>query len=45
MKMSETPWQLNRASPLFGEHSAEIYMDLLGLDPEELGTLYEEGIA
>ncbi len=29
MKMSETPWKLNKASPLLGEHSAEIYMDLL----------------
>ena len=45
MKMSETPWKLNRASPLLGEHSAEIYMDLLGVSAEELGTLFEEGIA
>ena len=45
MKMSETPWQLNKASPLLGEHSAEIYMDLLGVSAEELGTLFEEGIA
>jgi crotonobetainyl-CoA:carnitine CoA-transferase CaiB-like acyl-CoA transferase len=45
MTMSETPWKLNKASPLLGEHSAEIYMDLLGVGPEELGTLYEEGIA
>ena len=45
MTMSETPWKLNKASPLLGEHSAEIYMDLLGVSPEELGTLYEEGIA
>ena len=45
MRMSETPWTLDKASPLLGEHSAEIYMDLLGVSPEELGTLYEEGIA
>ena len=45
MKMSETPWKLNKASPLLGEHSAEIYMDLLGVSAEELGTLFEEGIA
>lgn len=44
MKMSETPWKLNKASPLLGEHSAEIYMDLLGVSAEELGTLFEEGI-
>ena len=34
MKMSETPWKLNKASPLLGEHSAEIYMDLLGVSAE-----------
>ena len=45
MKMSETPWKLNKACPLLGEHSAEIYMDLLGVSAEELGTLFEEGIA
>ncbi|MEC7835954.1 MAG: CoA transferase [Chloroflexota bacterium] len=45
MKMSETPWSLDRPPPLIGEHSAEIYTELLGVTPEELATLYEEGIA
>ena len=45
MKMSETPWSLDRPPPLIGEHSAEIYTELLGVSPEELATLYEEGIA
>ena len=45
MKMSSTPWNLKRSSPLLGEHSAEIYMELLGVDGEELASLYEEGIA
>jgi crotonobetainyl-CoA:carnitine CoA-transferase CaiB-like acyl-CoA transferase len=45
MRMSETPWKLERPSPLLGEHSAEIYTELLDVTPEELGTLYEEGIA
>ena len=45
MRMSETPWKLDRPSPLLGEHSAEIYTELLDVTPEELGTLYEEGIA
>jgi crotonobetainyl-CoA:carnitine CoA-transferase CaiB-like acyl-CoA transferase len=45
MRMSETPWKLERPSPLLGEHSAEIYTELLDVSPEELGTLYEEGIA
>lgn len=45
MKMSHTPWKLDSASPLLGEHSAEIYMDLLGVTPDELNSFYEEGIA
>ena len=45
MKMSSTPWKLKRSSPLLGEHSAEIYMELLGVAGEELASLYEEGIA
>ena len=45
MRMSETPWKLERPPPLLGEHSAEIYTELLDVTPEELITLYEEGIA
>ena len=45
MKVSSTPWKLKRSSPLLGEHSAEIYMELLGVAGEELASLYEEGIA
>ena len=45
MKMSKTPWELKSASPLLGEHTPEIYLDLLGLSPDDLATFYEEGIA
>tara|TARA_B100001765_G_scaffold46852_1_gene27104 strand:- start:903 stop:2192 length:1290 start_codon:yes stop_codon:yes gene_type:complete len=45
MKMSETPWQLISASPLLSEHSAEIYMDLLGTSGEDFASFIEEGIA
>jgi crotonobetainyl-CoA:carnitine CoA-transferase CaiB-like acyl-CoA transferase len=45
MKMSETPWDLRLSAPLLGEHSAEVYLDLLGIPGEQLGTMYEEGIA
>ena len=45
MNMSETPWQMKTSAPLLGEHSADIYLDLLGVPGEELGRLYEEGIA
>ena len=45
MKMSSTPWKLNTASPLFGEHSSEIYRQLLGIGEDEIISFYEEGIA
>ena len=45
MKMSNTPVELKSASPLLGEHTPEIYLDLLGVSPDELATFYEEGIA
>ena len=45
MKMSETPWKLKSASPLLSEHSAEIYMDLLGTSGEEFTSFLEQGIA
>ena len=44
MKMSKTPWQMKSASPLLGEHTPEIYLDLLGVSPDDLATFYEEGI-
>ena len=40
-KLSETPGQVRAASPLFGQHTRQIFQDLLGLDEEELRPLYE----
>jgi len=44
MKLSETPWKLHSASPLLSEHSAEIYMDLLGVSGADFSSFLEEGI-
>ena len=43
-KMSETNPEVERHSPLLGEHNEEIYRDLLGIEGQELETLKEEGV-
>lgn len=39
VQASRTPWQLRAASPLFGEHTEDVYGKLLGLSSEELDNL------
>ena len=41
-KMSETPYQLSRA-PLLGEHNRDIYIDDLGLTPDDIDRLTTSG--
>lgn len=40
--LSKTPWSL-AAAPLLGEHNAEVFIDMLGLDPAEVDHLIAEG--
>ncbi|MBM2826391.1 MAG: CoA transferase [Dehalococcoidia bacterium] len=42
-KMTESPWQVPRHAPLFGEHNEEIYCERLGYSPEDLSKLREQG--
>jgi CoA:oxalate CoA-transferase len=39
VKMSDTPGAAGRVGPELGEHSAEVYRDLLGISDEELAAL------
>jgi crotonobetainyl-CoA:carnitine CoA-transferase CaiB-like acyl-CoA transferase len=44
IKMSETPGKIERRAPNPGEHNEEVYSEILGLKPEELSRLAEEGV-
>ena len=43
MRLSRSPWELRRSSPLFGEHSLHIFGELLGVPEEEITDLMVEG--
>ena len=40
--MSRSAWSVRRGAPLLGEHSAEVYGDLLGRGMGEIAVLAEE---
>ena len=42
IKLSRTPVNLERASPVLGEHTEEVFGNLLGLSREDLAKLKEE---
>lgn len=44
VKMSETMPEIRCPAPLLGQHNEEIYSSLLGLTPEKIQKLKEEGI-
>jgi formyl-CoA transferase len=43
-KLSETPAGPRAPAPDLGQHNAEVYGELLGLGPDELAALKEDGI-
>ena len=42
IKLSRTPVKLERASPMLGEHTEEVFMNLLGLSKADIAKLREE---
>jgi crotonobetainyl-CoA:carnitine CoA-transferase CaiB-like acyl-CoA transferase len=42
--MEATPWQVRRPAPTLGQHSREVYCDLLGCSPQQLAQLYQAGV-
>ena len=43
-RLSETPHEIRGAAPLIGEHTWEVCESVLGLQPEEIGSLMAEQI-
>ena len=43
-RMSETPGQVHWPSPTLGQHNRQVYGELLGLTPAEIGRLEQDGV-
>ena len=43
-RFSETPADVTRSAPLFGEHNDYVYRELLGLSDEEIAHLTEQKV-
>lgn len=41
---TKTPWRISRRPPLLGEHNTEIFTGELGLSPEQLAGLVQDGV-
>ena len=44
VRFSETNWHMERGGPCLGEHTEDVLTRLLGMTPEEVGQLHEEGV-
>tara|TARA_B100001123_G_scaffold264194_1_gene294217 strand:- start:4827 stop:6101 length:1275 start_codon:yes stop_codon:yes gene_type:complete len=41
---SETDWRMEQGGPCLGEHNEEVFGGLLGLNPDEIASLTEDGV-
>ena len=44
MKLSKTPATIERGAPILGQHNQQVFGELLGLHPDTLAELGEEGV-
>ena len=44
IRLSESPVAYERPPPMLGEHNADVFHELLGLDADEVAALHDEGI-
>lgn len=42
--LSATDWRIERAGPVLGQDNEQVYADVLGLTPAEIGRLADEGV-
>ena len=42
--LSKTDWQMERGGPCLGEHTEHVLTRLLGMTPEDVARLHEEGV-
>lgn len=42
--LSETDWKIERGGPCLGEHNDKVFGELLGLAPDEIDALRQEGV-
>jgi crotonobetainyl-CoA:carnitine CoA-transferase CaiB-like acyl-CoA transferase len=42
--LSGTEWRIERAGPVLGQDNEQVYSDVLGLTPAEIGRLAAEGV-
>ena len=44
IRLSRSPWELRRPSPLLGQHSDYVYHELLGVEQSDIAKMAEEGV-
>ena len=42
--LSGTEWSVERAGPVLGQDNEQVYAEVLGLTPAEIGRLADEGV-
>jgi crotonobetainyl-CoA:carnitine CoA-transferase CaiB-like acyl-CoA transferase len=42
--LSTTEWTVERAGPVLGQDNEQVYAEVLGLTPAEIGRLHDEGV-
>lgn len=42
--LSETDWHMDSGAPCLGEHNEQVFGELLGISPQEVDALREEGV-
>ena len=45
VRLEDTPATFDRPAPLYGEHTAEVLAELLGIDEAELAELRRDGVS